>query len=150
MLNENKQVKDRRLARHPARLTDAKSFMASFVDDYNHEHRHTGIGLNTPADVPYGLAAAKAIQRAATLETRPRNASPRDSAPTTRPDAEMKCHLNLRPSRQLVVDCCGDGYGEVCWSAPHRPVPRWEIDKFEIAEECGFSHHRITFASHLH
>ena len=86
LLNENKQVKDRRrLPRHPARLTDAKSFMASFVDGYNHEHRHTGIGFNTPADVHYGLAAAKAIQRAATLETRPGNASPSDSAPTTRP-----------------------------------------------------------------
>jgi hypothetical protein len=35
---------------------------------YNHEHRHSGIGLNTPADVHYGLAAAKAIQRASTLD----------------------------------------------------------------------------------
>jgi hypothetical protein len=49
-------------------LADAKTFMASFVDGYNHEHRHSGIGLNTPADVHYGLAAAKAIQRAATLD----------------------------------------------------------------------------------
>ncbi|WP_104176404.1 IS3 family transposase [Cryobacterium sp. Y50] len=49
-------------------LTDAKTFMASFVDGYNHEHRHSGIGLNTPADVHYGLAAAKAIERAATLD----------------------------------------------------------------------------------
>ncbi|WP_146066107.1 transposase [Cryobacterium sp. Y82] len=58
-MDENKQVKDRR--HHPARLTDAKSFMASFVDGYNHEHRHTRIGLKTPADVHSGLAAAKAI-----------------------------------------------------------------------------------------
>jgi transposase InsO family protein len=49
-------------------LADAKTFMASFVDGYNHEHRHSGIGLNTPADVHHGLAAAKAIQRAATLD----------------------------------------------------------------------------------
>ena len=29
--------------------------------------RHSGIGLNTPADVHYGLAAAKATERAAVL-----------------------------------------------------------------------------------
>jgi putative transposase len=41
--------------------------MATFVDGYNHTHRHTGIGLHTPADVHYGLAAGKAIQRSTTL-----------------------------------------------------------------------------------
>lgn len=46
---------------------EARAFMASFVDGYNHTHRHTGIGLNTPADVHYGLAAGKALLRSATL-----------------------------------------------------------------------------------
>jgi transposase InsO family protein len=50
-------------------LADARTFMASFVHGYNHIHRHTGIGLNTPADVHYGLAAGKATQRAAVLAT---------------------------------------------------------------------------------
>ena len=50
-----------------ASLGDARAFMAAFVDDYNHLHRHTGIGLNTPADVHYGLAAAKAAERSVTL-----------------------------------------------------------------------------------
>jgi len=49
-------------------LADAKTFMASFVDGYNHEHRHSGVGLNTPADVHFGLAEAKAVARAATLD----------------------------------------------------------------------------------
>ncbi len=48
-------------------LAHAKAFMATFVEGYNHDHRHTGIGLNTPADVHYGLAGAKSIERAATL-----------------------------------------------------------------------------------
>ncbi|MDN5684829.1 integrase core domain-containing protein, partial [Corynebacterium glyciniphilum] len=48
-------------------LTDARSFMADFVAGYNHHHHHTGIGLNTPADVHYGLAAAKAGERALVL-----------------------------------------------------------------------------------
>ena len=30
-------------------LTDARQFMDAFVDGYNHHHRHTGIGLHTPA-----------------------------------------------------------------------------------------------------
>lgn len=45
----------------------ARAFMAEFVEGYNHTHRHIGIGLNTPADVHYGLAAAKAAERSATL-----------------------------------------------------------------------------------
>lgn len=41
--------------------------MDSFTQWYNHEHRHTGIGLHTPADVYYGLAAAKAADRRSVL-----------------------------------------------------------------------------------
>ncbi|WP_407342188.1 IS3 family transposase [Pengzhenrongella phosphoraccumulans] len=50
-----------------ASLGDARAFMADFVDGYNHHHHHTGIGLNTPADVHYGLATAKAAERAVVL-----------------------------------------------------------------------------------
>lgn len=39
-------------------LQHAKVFMDSFVQFYNHEHHHSGIGLHTPADVHYGLSAA--------------------------------------------------------------------------------------------
>jgi len=48
-------------------LADARAFMATFVEGYNHHHRHTGIGLNTPADVHYGHATARAAQRAVVL-----------------------------------------------------------------------------------
>ncbi|MRH93635.1 IS3 family transposase [Nocardia sp. SYP-A9097] len=48
-------------------LTTARGFMDSFAGWYNHEHRHTGIGLHTPADVHYGLATDKAADRAAVL-----------------------------------------------------------------------------------
>lgn len=41
--------------------------MDTFVQRYNHEHRHTGIGLHTPADVHFGLAVAKAADRRAVL-----------------------------------------------------------------------------------
>jgi putative transposase len=48
-------------------LTDAQQFMNTFVDGYNHHHRHTGIGLHTPADVHYGLADARHAERKAIL-----------------------------------------------------------------------------------
>jgi transposase InsO family protein len=50
-----------------ATVGEARAFMATFVDGYNHTHRHTGLGLNTPADVHYDLAAAKGVERSATL-----------------------------------------------------------------------------------
>lgn len=48
-------------------LADARAFMSGFADWYNHAHHHSGIGLHSPADVHYGLAADKAIQRSAVL-----------------------------------------------------------------------------------
>jgi len=47
----------------------ARSFVADVMDGYNHNHRHTGIGLHTPADVLYGLAVATAKDRPAVLAT---------------------------------------------------------------------------------
>lgn len=48
-------------------LNDARAFMDEFRDRYNHEHHHSFLGLHTPAEVHYGLAAAKAADRAYVL-----------------------------------------------------------------------------------
>lgn len=48
-------------------LCEARQFMDTFANWYNHEHRHTGIGLHTPADVHFGLATDKAADRRAVL-----------------------------------------------------------------------------------
>jgi len=48
-------------------LNHAREFMADFVESYNHHHRHTGIGLHTPADVHYGLAESVERKREETL-----------------------------------------------------------------------------------
>jgi putative transposase len=48
-------------------LCDARQFMDTFTNWYNHEHRHTGIGLHTPADVHFGLATNKAADRRSVL-----------------------------------------------------------------------------------
>ena len=34
-------------------IHDARAFVGPFIDFYNHEHRHSGIGYHTPADVHY-------------------------------------------------------------------------------------------------
>lgn len=55
----------------PARfgsIADARAFCASFFDYYNHHHRHSGIGLHTPASVHYGTAPEIRARRAATLD----------------------------------------------------------------------------------
>jgi putative transposase len=46
---------------------DAETFCQGFFPWYNLEHRHGALGLMTPHDIHYGLAAAKWEQRAEVL-----------------------------------------------------------------------------------
>src|SRR6266571_4090991 len=46
---------------------DAETFSQRFFPWYNTEHRHGALGLMTPHDIHYGLAAAKWQQRAEIL-----------------------------------------------------------------------------------
>ena len=57
-------------------IQHARTFCETFFAYYNHEHRHSGIGLHTPASVHYGTATEIRAQRAITL----------DAAYTTNPD----------------------------------------------------------------
>ena len=49
-------------------IADARAFCHTFFEYYNHQHRHSGIGLHTPASVHYGTATAIRAQRAAVLD----------------------------------------------------------------------------------
>jgi putative transposase len=49
-------------------IADARAFCRTFFDYYNHEHRHSGIGLYTPASVHYGTATEIRAQRAVVLD----------------------------------------------------------------------------------
>ena len=49
-------------------LVDARAWMREFVKWYNHEHRHSGIGLLTPASVHDGKAPAVLAARQQVLE----------------------------------------------------------------------------------
>jgi putative transposase len=48
-------------------ILQARAFGRSFFDWYNQEHRHSGIGLMTPADVHHGQAATLRERRAQVL-----------------------------------------------------------------------------------
>jgi putative transposase len=49
-------------------IQDARAFCTRFFDYYNHEHRHSGIGLHTPASVHTGDAIHIRHQRQKTLD----------------------------------------------------------------------------------
>ena len=49
-------------------IEHARSFCRTFFDWYNHQHRHSGIGLITPAAVHDGSATELHAQRARVLE----------------------------------------------------------------------------------
>jgi putative transposase len=49
-------------------IADARAFCVEFFDHYNHVHRHSGIGLHTPASVHYGTATEIRERRAVTLD----------------------------------------------------------------------------------
>ena len=51
-----------------ASVYEARVFCRSFFHWYNHQHRHSGIALMTPADVHFGRARQVLEQRAATLD----------------------------------------------------------------------------------
>ena len=55
----------------PKRFTGidhARRFCHAFFHRYNHHHRHSGIGLHTPADVHHGRAPAIRAHRQAVLD----------------------------------------------------------------------------------
>ena len=49
-------------------LADAREFCDRFFTAYNHEHRHSGIGMHTPASVHFGTAAEVRAHRQHTLD----------------------------------------------------------------------------------
>ncbi|EGX54456.1 Integrase catalytic domain-containing protein [Streptomyces zinciresistens K42] len=49
-------------------LAHAREWMDAFITYHNHDHRHSGIGLHTPASVHFGTAEEVRDQRAAALD----------------------------------------------------------------------------------
>ncbi|HUY64101.1 MAG TPA: IS3 family transposase [Acidimicrobiales bacterium] len=51
-----------------ANIAAARTFCDGFFEHYNNEHRHSGIGLHTPADVHFGLAEVVREKRQGVLD----------------------------------------------------------------------------------
>ncbi|MCY7419412.1 MAG: DDE-type integrase/transposase/recombinase [Chloroflexi bacterium] len=51
-----------------ASILDARAFVGPWLDFYNHEHRHSGIGYHTPASVHLGTAGLVRAERALVLD----------------------------------------------------------------------------------
>ncbi|WP_433274714.1 integrase core domain-containing protein [Actinosynnema sp. CS-041913] len=49
-------------------MQDARAFCEEFFLAYNHEHRHSGIGMHTPASVHFGTADQIRDQRQGVLD----------------------------------------------------------------------------------
>jgi len=49
-------------------IQHARAFCETFFTWYNHEHRHSGVGLHTPAAVHYGHAGTAAVARQQVLD----------------------------------------------------------------------------------
>jgi putative transposase len=49
-------------------IEDARGFNSDFFRWYNNEHHHTGLGLLTPADVHFGRAEQRRVERTRVLE----------------------------------------------------------------------------------
>jgi putative transposase len=66
-------------------LAAARTFVDRFFDHYNHEHRHSGIALHTPADVHWGRADAIRVNRQHILDQAYRTHPERFRQPPTAP-----------------------------------------------------------------
>jgi putative transposase len=84
-------------------LADARAFGEAFFDYYNHEHRHCGIGLHTPASVHHGTAHEVRVMRQATLDAaysaHPHRFSHRRPEP---PKLPVEAWIN-QPSREALI-----------------------------------------------
>ena len=82
----------------PASTTPAR-FVDAFFDHYNHQHRHSGIGLHTPADVHHGRAQPSAPDDKPS-STPPTPPTPSDSADHPARPASPTQHGSTDPRRR--------------------------------------------------
>ncbi len=83
-------------------LADARAFCEQFFGYYNHEHRHSGIGLHTPASVHHGTATAVRAQRVVTLDAAYAAHPDRFRARPVPPRLPTAAWIN-QPSREALI-----------------------------------------------
>jgi transposase InsO family protein len=75
-------------------LADARSFCDRFFPTYNHEHRHSGIGMHTPASVHFSTATEVRAHRQATLDRAHHDHPERFSRPPRPPRLPEQAWIN--------------------------------------------------------
>ena len=84
-------------------IEDARTFCAEFFEHYNHIHRHSGVGLHTPASVHYGTATEIRAQRAETLAAAYQaNPARFGHRPPTPPKLPASAWIN-QPNREALI-----------------------------------------------
>ena len=83
-------------------LPDARAFCEQFFGYYNHEHRHSGLGLHTPASVHHGSATEIRAQRAVTLDAAYTAHPQRFRRPPTPPKLPTAAWINQPSSEALI------------------------------------------------
>jgi len=86
-------------------IEHGREFVAPFVEHYNHHHRHTGIGLMTPAAVHRGdaprITAARALTLNGAFDRHPLRFKGRAPQPPRVPD---KVYINPPQPKEATVD----------------------------------------------
>jgi putative transposase len=75
-------------------LADARAFCHTFFNHYNHIHRHSALGLHTPASVHYGTAPGIRAHRAVVLQAAHARNPERFSRPPTPPQLPVAAWIN--------------------------------------------------------
>jgi putative transposase len=84
-------------------IEHARAFCRSFFDWYNHQHRHTGIGLMTPAAVHHGQAEQFYDQRAVVLaDAYARNPERFVRRPPVPPELPTAVWINKPPTQEVA------------------------------------------------
>jgi putative transposase len=80
----------------------ARAFCSDFFEYYNNEHRHSGIGLHTPADVHFGRAEVVRQKRQRVLDAAYATMPGRFRAPPKAPTIPDAFWIN-RPEEPLIA-----------------------------------------------
>ena len=92
--------------RFPKKFTsiiEARAFLAEFFEHYNHHHRHSGIGLHTPADVHYRRSDRIRAQRQAVLDAAYTARPGRFHRPPCAPRIPEAAWINQPPETPLAA-----------------------------------------------
>ena len=85
-------------------IAGARTFCGDFFEYYNNEHRHSGIGLHTPADVHFGRAGAVREKRQGVLDAAYAAMPDRFRTPPQAPRIPQAFWINRPDEAPLAVE----------------------------------------------